>query len=101
MKERFLPIGTIVTLKGSDRKLMITEHLVFAQNDKDTKIYDYGSCPFPTGVKKDMSIGFNHDSIENVVYMGYEDEDQKKMSDFLLENEEKIKQEILNKLSNK
>lgn len=101
MKEKFLPIGTIVSLKGSNKKLMITEYLVFSKKEKGAKIYDYGSCPFPTGVKKEVSIGFNHGSIEEVVYMGYVDDEQKELSKFLLDNEEKIRKEIQDKLSSK
>ena len=58
MKEKFLPIGTVVTLKGSDKPLMITEHIVFSQKTGEAKTYDYGSCPFPTGVQKNLSIDF-------------------------------------------
>ena len=101
MKEKFLPIGTVVTLKGSDKPLMITEHIVFSQKTDAAKTYDYGSCPFPTGVQKNLSIGFNHGDIEKILYMGYENEKQKELSKFLVDNEEKIINEIKTKLSNK
>ena len=101
MKEKFLPIGTVVKLKGSDKKIMITEFLVFSRNNKDSKIYEYGACPYPTGLEKNVAIGFNHDSIEEVVHMGYVDEEFKKLNDFFKENEEKIRNEIKTKLSNK
>lgn len=47
MNNKLLPIGSVVTLEGAEKKLMIVgESLV--QEDDDT-IYDYIGVPFPEG----------------------------------------------------
>ena len=97
MEEKFLPIGTVVQLKNEEKNAMITGYLVFSKDSKD-KIYDYSGCAYPIGVKDDMTLGFNHDDIENVVYMGYVDEDQKRLNEFLKTSEAEIKKEIQNNM---
>ena len=48
MKEKFLPIGTVVLLKDATKKVMITSYLIFAKGDQEEKnMYDYGGCPYP------------------------------------------------------
>jgi hypothetical protein len=73
--EKFLPIGTIVTLNGGDKKLMI-----FGRLQKDTandKVFDYVGCPYPEGnVSPKATFLFNHADIAWVHYLGYADEDE-------------------------
>ena len=97
MEEKFLPIGTVVLLKGAKRNVMITSYFISA--DKEKKVFEYGGCPWPIGVQKDLGIGFNHDEIEKVVYMGYNDDEMKKVNEYLNENEEKLINEIKEKMS--
>ena len=93
MEEKFLPIGTVVLLKGADKNVMITNYYIFSKDSKD-KIFEYGGCPFPDGAKMDMALGFNHEDIEKVVFMGYVNEEQKELSNYLIENAEDIKKTI-------
>ena len=93
MEEKFLPIGTVV-LKGADKNVMITNYYVYSKSAKD-KIYEYGGCPFPAGVKEDMTIGFDHSDIENIVFMGYVNEEQKELSKYLIDSAEEIKKNIM------
>lgn len=85
MKDRFLPIGTIVTLKGGTKNVMITSYLIFSKGkSSEKKLFDYGGCPFPEGIiESDYAVGFDHDKIEKIVHMGLENADQKKFSDTL------------------
>lgn len=85
MKDRFLPIGTIVTLKGGTKKVMITSYLIFSKGSSDEKkLFDYGGCPFPEGIiESDYAVGFDHDKIEKIDYMGLENDEQKKFSEAL------------------
>ena len=38
MNEKFLPIGTVVKLKGGTKKIMITSYLVFPNNRNGKRI---------------------------------------------------------------
>ena len=47
--KKYLPIGTVVLLKGGQKRLMITGFCSIPKEDK-TKIYDYTGCLYPEGV---------------------------------------------------
>lgn len=92
MKDRFLPLGTVVLLKGAKRNVMITNYLIYSGKEgASKKVYDYGACPFPEGLMKpDMGIGFNHDDIAEVIYLGLQNDEQKEFNKKLLENEKEL-----------
>lgn len=93
MKERFLPIGTVLLLKGGKKEVMITSYCIFPTNIQikegkavkpDQKMYEYGGCIYPEGIlDTSMSCAFNHSQIEKIVHMGYENEEYKKLSERL------------------
>lgn len=71
-----LPIGSVVLLKNSTKKLMI---IGFAQvsADNPNMIYDYVGCVFPEGfLGPDQTFLFNSHQIEKVYAVGYQDEEQ-------------------------
>lgn len=74
---KFLPIGTVVLLKGAKKRLMITGFCSFDEEKKD-KAYDYTGCLYPEGIitSKQMSL-FNHNQIDKIYFMGYQDEEEK------------------------
>ena len=76
IKERFLPIGTVCLLKGGNKKVMILSYLIFSTGKEEEKeLYDYGACQFPEGVLDSKTgIGFNHTDIEEVIFMGNEED---------------------------
>ena len=76
-----LPIGSIVRLKNTGKKLMI-----FGIKQLDTKNpeveFDYIGVLYPEGnIGSNFNYLFNHEDIEEVVYKGYEDEDFHKFID--------------------
>lgn len=94
MKERFLPIGTVVLLKGAKKELMITSYCIFPTGTEynkegeevapSQKMYEYGACPYPEGILDSNTINaFNHNQIEKIIHMGYESESQKELSKIL------------------
>ncbi|MBP5679375.1 MAG: DUF4176 domain-containing protein [Bacilli bacterium] len=93
IQEKFLPIGTVVLLKGGKKELMIMSYCIIPAGevyDKDGKVdvgdamFDYGGCVYPEGmITSDQLFAFNHDQIEKVVYMGYETDQQKEISKVL------------------
>ena len=103
MKEKFLPIGTVVLLKGGKKRAMITGFCSVAQENQD-KIYDYSGCVYPEGYLSSNQVClFDHDQIEKIYYLGFEDDEEIQFKDKLntivanLENQE-LKLEVLPKL---
>jgi len=93
IKEKFLPIGTVVLLKGGKKELMIISYCIIPTGevyDKNGKVemeetmFDYGGCVYPEGmITSDQLFAFNHEQIEKVCYMGYETDNQKEISKVL------------------
>ncbi len=91
MKEKYLPLGTIVLLKGANKRLMITGFEIVKSKDK--KRYDYCGCSFPEGLIDSKSMfAFNHDQIEKIYYMGYQDEEQKKFEEYIKNKAKKVQE---------
>ncbi len=83
--EKYLPIGSVVLLKGGTKKAMITGFCSVAEEDT-TKMYDYTGCIYPEGfLDFDQICLFNHDQIENVYHVGYIDEEEKSFKKELIE----------------
>lgn len=77
MPEKFLPIGSVVLLKGGSKRLMITGFCVMAK-DNSNVMYDYCGCLYPEGViSSDQTALFNHEQIEKIFYIGLSDEEEK------------------------
>ena len=95
MKDKFLPIGTVVRLKGGNKNVMILSYLIFPTGkDEKKEMYDYGACQFPEGVMDSKTgIGFNHSDIEEVIHLGCQDEDYKKLNSLLKKHAETLKAE--------
>ncbi len=84
MKEKYLPIGTVVLLKGATHKVMITGFCAVTK-DNENKIFDYRGCPFPEGIIDSRgSALFNHDDIYEICHIGYFNDESINMSDKLL-----------------
>ena len=78
MNEKYLPIGSICTLKGKNKKVMISGYYSMSFNG-NIKIYDYMGCFYPEGtLNGDQSVSFNHSDIEKVDFVGYKNEDCEK-----------------------
>lgn len=85
IKEKYLPIGTVVLLKEAEKRIMIIGFCIIPEDDQDT-IYDYIGCLYPEGVlDPKQNLLFNHDQIEKVFYMGLEDEEEQKFKTSLKE----------------
>ena len=83
--KEYLPLGSVVLLKGATKKIMITG---FASVSPDTgdKVYDYSGCFFPEGfIDYDEVFVFDHDQIDTICYTGYQDEEEKEFMKKLTE----------------
>jgi hypothetical protein len=75
--DKYLPIGTVVMLKGGKKRAMITGFCSIPENDK-TKVFDYSGCIYPEGFLSSTQIClFNHDQIETIYHLGLIDDEEK------------------------
>jgi hypothetical protein len=82
--EKYLPIGSVVMLKGGKKRIMITGYASVDLKKKD-KVYDYCGCMFPEGViSTENNLLFDHNNIEKIYCLGYSDDEQKKFTNNLL-----------------
>lgn len=84
----YLPIGSVVLLKGAIRKAMI---IGIIQSTKETdgqvKEHDYIAVMFPEGfLNMETMFMFNHDQINDVIYRGYENPERKEFLEKLKKN---------------
>ena len=83
MEEKYLPIGTVVLLKGASKKVMINGYCAVAEN-RPNKIFDYRGCPFPEGVLESSGVAlFDHEQINEICHIGYKNEESIELSDKL------------------
>ena len=75
MYKDLLPIGSVVLLKGGQRRLMITGRILSDASMKE--IYDYVGVIYPVGNTGDENqYFFNRENIERVFFMGFQDEEE-------------------------
>ncbi len=75
----FLPLGSIVLLKGGMQKVLIISRALKVRNGAKEFFFDYGGVPYPEGLVGDQMAYFNHSGISRVVFTGYSDEDNLNM----------------------
>lgn len=75
MYKDMLPIGSVVLLKGGNKRIMIIGRIQTKSGEE--RIYDYSACYYPQGmVGSDSTFFFDKDAIEEVFYRGFEDEEE-------------------------
>ena len=90
--EKYLPIGTVVMLKGGKKRAMITGFCSISGEDR-TKVFDYSGCLYPEGfISSNQTLLFNHDQIEKIFYLGLSDEEEKQFKQKLNEMIRRINQ---------
>ncbi len=74
MEEKYLPIGTIVTITEQPKKIVIVGYGAFEKipGEETPTIYDYCGYPYPEGYCGNQNIIiFNHEDITEILYKGY------------------------------
>lgn len=82
MQKGLLPIGSVVLLKDSKKRLMIQGRVqkIKGQNE----IWDYSGCFFPEGnINPEASYLFNREQIERVYFIGLQDEEELRLQAYL------------------
>jgi hypothetical protein len=80
-EKNFLPLGSIVILKGALKKLMIVNRA----NVVKSKYMDYGAILYPEGMIDENLAYFNQEDILKVVSEAYTDDDDALMVEQLLQ----------------
>ena len=76
MNDRFLPIGTVVLLKGGKKRVMIIGFCAMT-DEKKNKIFDYSGCIYPEGLmSSSQTCMFDHNQIEKIYFKGLVDEEE-------------------------
>lgn len=80
--DKYLPIGSVVLLKGAQKKLMIFGRY---QKEKDEdKVWDYIGCLYPEGnLDLEHSYLFQHEQIDTVYYLGCVNEEEQEFQKIL------------------
>lgn len=105
IKDKYLPIGTIVKLKDGKKELMILSYFVIPTGevyDKNGKVelneftsFDYGAVLYPEGfISPELIYAFNHENIAEVCHLGYETEASEKFTSILAKKMDAIKNNI-------
>ena len=77
-----LPIGSVVLLKGGEKRLMICGRI---QTDVGTGVtYDYSACYYPEGMinSKELFM-FNNENIQKLFFIGFQDGEELAFKQFL------------------
>ncbi len=85
MRDKYLPIGSVVLLSGGTKKIMITGFCSIAEENQE-KIYDYCGCIYPEGyLSSDEICLFDHDQIAEICFVGFEDDEEKEFKENLVD----------------
>ena len=70
--KKFLPIGTVVLLKDSNKRIMIIG--VKQKQVGSDKIWDYSACLYPEGIlDPERLFLFDTEQIERLYFIGFQD----------------------------
>lgn len=89
-KVDYLPLGSVVVLKGGVKKYMIIARGLQVTIEGAPRFFDYGGCLYPEGLMGDQVIYFQHANINRTVYTGFSDEDDKLMVENIQAGYEKL-----------
>lgn len=71
----FLPLGSVVSLEGNPKKMVVIGRALIVENEGKREYYDYSFCLYPEGMLGDAVIYSNHENVETVYFRGFEDEE--------------------------
>lgn len=76
MVEKYLPVGSVVLLKGGKKRIAITGFI--PKDSNSGKTFDYSGCLFPEGIiNSNENLLFDHDQIEHIYFIGLNDEEER------------------------
>lgn len=82
MMKELLPIGSVVMLKGGNKRVMICGRIQTKVNED--KIYDYSACYYPEGIINPRELFlFDNEDIDMVYFVGLQDVEEFKFRDYI------------------
>jgi hypothetical protein len=73
--KKYLPIGSVVLLTDGEKTLMVYGRKQI--HGETNELYDYVGCLYPEGnISPEYTYLFNHEDINEVVFTGYECDDE-------------------------
>ncbi len=81
----YIPLGSVVYLKGGIKKLLVVARAIQASNNEKQYFFDYGGVLYPEGITGDKMAYFNNDDIGSVFFYGCDDEENKGMLETIKE----------------
>ena len=82
MERNLLPIGSVVLIKGGEKRVMVCGRIQ-TKAGEDT-IYDYSACLYPEGIIDPSHMYFfNNDSIERIFFVGFQDPEELEMQEMI------------------
>ena len=73
---KYLPIGTVLLLKGGKKKVMIIGYFPEGVQEGKKVSCDYLGCLFPEGVLDfEKGLAFNNEQIDKVYFLGFADDE--------------------------
>lgn len=85
IKEKYLPVGTVVMLRNGTKRVMINGFCTMDANSPE-KVYDYSGVLYPEGsLSSDQTLLFDHEQIVRVDHMGLEDDEEREFKTKLKE----------------
>lgn len=85
IRDKFLPIGTVVLLKNGTKRVMINGFCTMDASAPD-KVYDYAGVLYPEGsLSSEQTLLFDHEQIDRVDHYGLVDEEETAFKDKLNE----------------
>lgn len=90
INNKFLPIGSICTVNGYNKKIMITGYYSIEYTG-NVKMFDYSGCDYPEGLLlSNKKCSFNHSEILLIDYLGFINEDYNKLNEILNSQKEDV-----------
>ena len=75
MYKDLLPIGSVVLLKGGEKRIMICGRIQAKAGENI--IYDYSACYYPQGIVDPTAMFFfNREAIDKVFFVGCQDREE-------------------------
>jgi len=85
MYKNLLPIGSVVLIKGGNKRVMICSRIQTRAGE--VKIYDYSGCYYPEGIiDPNEMFFFNQDSIDITYFIGFQDKEELDFHHNILDN---------------
>lgn len=77
MRKDFLPIGSVVLLKGMRKRMMICGRMQIQKQGDEEKLFDYSGCLYPEGMLDASQVYlFNHTDIVMIYALGLQDQEE-------------------------